>query len=94
MSLVARYHTASIAQQKREDDLIYEMMLGEDLTPLIQGGLLNTQPVVAAAPPAPYVAPVVRSNGGNGGNGAPKGNNSWQGTNSSGTAKKGFSFGL
>ena len=44
---------------------------------------------------APVVAPpVVRSNGGNGGNGGPKGNNSWQGTNSSGTAKKGFSFGL
>ena len=96
MYLAAARQEADIqaAQQKREDDLIYEMMLGEDLTPLIQGGLLNTQPVVAAAPPAPYVAPVVRSNGGNGGNGAPKGNNSWQGTNSSGTAKKGFSFGL
>jgi hypothetical protein len=38
------------------------------------------------------VSPVVRTGGGNGG---PKGNNdSWQGTNSSGTAKKGFSFGL
>jgi hypothetical protein len=44
---------------------------------------------------APVVAPpVVRRNGGNGGNGGPKGNNSWKGTNSSGTAKKGFSFGL
>jgi len=48
-----------LAVQKRADDLIYKMMLGEDLTPLIQGGLLNTQPVVAATSPAPYVAPVV-----------------------------------
>jgi len=48
-----------LAVQKRADDLIYKIMLGEDFTPLIQGGLLNTQPVVAANPPAPYVAPVV-----------------------------------
>jgi len=83
-----------LAAQKRADDLIYEMMLGEDLTPLIQGGLLNTQPVVAAKQPAPYVAPVAKTTV-NSNNGGPKGNNdSWQGTNSSGTAKKGFSFGL
>ncbi len=96
MYLAAARQEADIqaAQQKRADDLIYEMMLGEDLTPLIKGGLLNTQPVVAAKQPAPYVAPVVTSTV-NSNNGGPKGNNdSWQGTNSSGTAKKGFSFGL
>ena len=39
---------------------------------------------------APVAKTTVNSN-----NGGPKGNNdSWQGTNSSGTAKKGFSFGL
>jgi len=96
MYLAAARQEADIqaAQQKRADDLIYEMMLGEDLTPLIQGGLLNTQPVVAAKQPAPYVAPVAKTTV-NSNNGGPKGNNdSWQGTNSSGTAKKGFSFGL
>ena len=58
-----------LAVQKRADDLIYEMMLGEDLTPLIQGGLLNTQPVVAAKQPAPYVAPVAKSTVNSNGNG-------------------------
>ena len=72
MYLAAARQEADIqaAQQKREDDLIYEMMLGEDLTPLIQGGLLNTQPVVAATPPAPYVAPVSTVNSGGNGTGA------------------------
>jgi len=39
------------------------------------------------------VSPVAKSTV-NSNNGGPKGNNSWKGTNSSGTAKKGFSFGL
>ena len=71
MYLAAARQEADIqaAQQKREDDLIYEMMLGEDLTPLIQGGLLNTQPVVAAKQPAPYVAPVAKSTVNSNGNG-------------------------
>jgi uncharacterized membrane protein YccC len=43
---------------------------------------------------APVVAPPVAKSTVNSNNGGPKGNNSWQGTNSSGTAKKGFSFGL
>lgn len=44
---------------------------------------------------APVVAPPVVRSTVNSNNGGPKGNNdSWQGTNSSGTAKKGFSFGL
>ena len=44
---------------------------------------------------APVVAPPVVKTTVNSNNGGAKGNNdSWQGTNSSGTAKKGFSFGL
>ena len=43
---------------------------------------------------APVVAPPVVRSTVNSNNGGPKGNNSWKGTNSSGTAKKGFSFGL
>ena len=43
---------------------------------------------------APVVAPPVAKSTVNSNNGGPKGNNSWKGTNSSGTAKKGFSFGL
>ena len=56
--------------------------------------LVNTQTFASERKPAPYVAPVAKTTV-NSNNGGPKGNNdSWQGTNSSGTAKKGFSFGL
>ena len=43
---------------------------------------------------APVVASPAAKSTVNSNNGGPKGNNSWQGTNSSGTAKKGFKFGL
>ena len=54
-----------------------------------QAAAILKQASEAAAAQAAAQRSTVNSN-----NGGPKGNNSWQGTNSSGTAKKGFSFGL
>ena len=50
MYLAAARQEADIqaAQQKRADDLIYDMMLGEDLTPQIESGLLNGTPFASS----------------------------------------------